>query len=300
MTAGGVKVGLMLPLFSGDPAKVIGAAREADSLGYDGVFGFDHLFQMNATPETPSLEVFTMLAAAAAVTRRIAVGTLITRAALRPPGMAAKLASTVDLVSGGRMILGVGTGDRNGDLEHRVYGFPIREASERRAHLEEWIGAVTSLFRGEPFAGGDLVGPVEGPLVPASRPGGPPVWVGGAGDAMVRLAARSADGWNGWGLAPDAFRAKAALLADSASSRGSSPEATWAGTVLVGEDGADAERLMAARRERGAGEPDWWGPAEGLTDFLQSLRDAGASWAILLLAGPADRRRLVAERVLSP
>ena len=59
--------------------------REAESLGYDGVFGFDHLFQMDRTPETPSLEVFTMLAAAAAATRRIAIGTLITRAALRPP-----------------------------------------------------------------------------------------------------------------------------------------------------------------------------------------------------------------------
>ena len=116
---------------------------------------------------------------------------------------------------------------------------------------------------------------------------------------MVRLAARAADGWNGWGPAPDLFRAKADLLAESASSRESPPEATWAGTVLVGEDGADAERLMTDRRERGAGEPDWWGPTEGLTDFLQDLRSAGASWAVLLLAGPADRRRLVAERVLS-
>src|SRR5438128_5070598 len=123
MTGRLIKVGLILPLFSGDMSKVVTAARAAEDLGFDGVFAFDHFFPPGRAPDRPSLEVFTTLAAVAASTRRVALGTLVTRAILRPAGMVAKLASTIDLISGGRMILGIGTGDPIDLPEHHAFGF---------------------------------------------------------------------------------------------------------------------------------------------------------------------------------
>src|SRR5207248_4429151 len=104
-----LQVGLLLPLFSGDVPKVLDAARSAEDLGYDGVFAFDHFFPPGGAPDRPALEAFTTLGLVAAATRRVRVGTLVTRAVLRPAGQVAKMAATLDDVSGGRMTLGIGT-----------------------------------------------------------------------------------------------------------------------------------------------------------------------------------------------
>ena len=84
-----MNVGLVLPLFSGDAERVLAFARRAEERGFDGVFAFDHLFPPGAPADRPSLEAFASLAAVAARTSRVAVGTLVTRATLRPPGMLA-------------------------------------------------------------------------------------------------------------------------------------------------------------------------------------------------------------------
>src|SRR5437588_6590505 len=98
-------------MFSGDPNKVLAAAHAAEDLGFDGLFAFDHFFPPGASPDRPSLEAFTTLAALAAATERVALGTLVARAQLRPVGLLAKLATNVDVISGGRLLLGLGTGD---------------------------------------------------------------------------------------------------------------------------------------------------------------------------------------------
>jgi alkanesulfonate monooxygenase SsuD/methylene tetrahydromethanopterin reductase-like flavin-dependent oxidoreductase (luciferase family) len=201
-----MNVGLMLPMFSSNVAAPMNAAREAEALGFDGVFGFDHMFPIGGAPDGPALECFAMLAAAAAITSRIAVGTLVTRVGLRPVGLLSKLAAGLDHVSGGRAILALGTGDRHSDGEHAVYGFPVEPMATRAERLEETVAALRSAFAGEPFAGGRLVPGIDGPLLPVPvRAGGPPIWVGGTSDAVLRIAARSADGWNGWGLTAEAF-----------------------------------------------------------------------------------------------
>jgi len=300
VTTAPIKVGLILPLFSGDPAKALVAATEAERLGFDGVFGFDHFFPPGAPSDRASLELFTTLAAAATLTERLTIGSLVTRAVLRPPGLVAKMAATIDAVAGGgRMVVGVGSGDPIDLAEHTAFGFPNLSTDERRAHLEEWVTALRDLFRGRPFAGGEHVPRVEGPLLPP--PGAPPpVWVGGQAPAVVRLAARSADGWNGWGSTPDDFRTKAALLGEEASRAGreGAVEATWAGIVMVGEDDAEAKTLSAARQEKGIDALGFHGSAESFAGFLGDLADAGAAWAIVVLAGPGDRRMLVGERTL--
>jgi alkanesulfonate monooxygenase SsuD/methylene tetrahydromethanopterin reductase-like flavin-dependent oxidoreductase (luciferase family) len=292
-----MKLGVVLPLFSGDPHKVVAAAREAEDLGFDGVFVFDHFFPPGAASDRPSLEAFATLAAVAAATERVAVGTLVTRASLRPVGLLAKMASWLDAASEGRLILGVGTGDPIDLPEHRAYGIPMPDKVERRAHLDEALVALRTLFAGERFDGGRFVPPLEGPLAPA-RAGGPPIWVGGQADEVVRIAARRADGWNGWGMEPEAFGAKARLARAEGAAGGRSIEATWAGIVLAGADRAETEELAERRRARGLDDEAWVGTADELAGFLEALEEAGAAWAVTVLAGPPDRRALVADRVL--
>ncbi|HSL68078.1 MAG TPA: LLM class flavin-dependent oxidoreductase, partial [Actinomycetota bacterium] len=178
-----MNVGLILPLFSGDSERVASFARRAEALGYDGVFAFDHFFPPGAPTDRPSLEAFTSLSAVAAATERVTVGTLVTRASIRPAGLLAKMAAGVDDISGGRMVLGIGTGDPIDKPEHRAYGLTYLEKGERREHLVETVRAVKALFAGSPWPGGSRIPPVSGPLLPRPvTPGGPPVWVGGFAD----------------------------------------------------------------------------------------------------------------------
>ena len=143
---------------------------------------------------------------------------------------------------------------------------------------------------------------MAGPLLPApASPAGPPIWVGAQADAVVGLAGRLADGWNGWGLEPGTFARKAKLLAEEAGAAGREAEATWAGIVLVGEDEEDATRLLERRRARGM--PDdglWCGSAGRFAETVASLGEAGATWTILVPAGPPDRVNLLAETLVGP
>ncbi len=292
-----MNVGVVLPLFSGDPEKVVAAAVEAEALGFDGAFVFDHFVPPGGAPERPSLEAFATLGAVAAATERIRVGTLVARASLRPVGLLAKSAAWLDAASGGRLILGIGTGDPIDRPEHRAYGIPMLGKAERRAHLEETLTALGALFDGEAYPGGPMVPAIRGPLrPPPARRGGPPVWVGGQADPVIRLAGRLADGWNGWGLPPEAFAARAAVLREAAGLR--EVRATWAGIALAGADRAELAALEERRRARGLDDDAWTGTAEDLVGLLRELSAAGATWAVMVLAGPADRRALVAERVL--
>ncbi|MDP9296808.1 MAG: LLM class flavin-dependent oxidoreductase [Actinomycetota bacterium] len=292
------KVGLVLPMFSEDPATVLGFARRAESLGYDGVFAFDHFFPPGTSPARPSLEAFTMLSAIAASTERIAVGTLVARAVIRPAGMLAKMAASIDELSGGRMIVAIGSGDKIDEPEHRAFGLPQPGLAERRAILEETVRAVQSIFAGEVWPGGDHVPRLEGPLVPPpNTPGGPPVWIGGRSSTVVQMAARVADGWNGWGVPLDEFRESATALRERASELSRHVEPTWAGVALVGADEGEAEDLLRARRINSPIEADLWnGSADAFAEHLRALAGAGATWAIVLPAGPSDRLELIAER----
>lgn len=294
-----MKVGLVLPLFSGDPLKVLAFARHAEELGYDGVFAFDHFFPPGAAPDRSSLETFSMLAAVAAATERVTVGTLVTRASLRPPGLLAKLAASLDDISGGRMVLGIGTGDPIDKPEHDIYGLPYLDKAERRPHVVETVRAVKGLLGGDPWPGGEWVPAAPGPILPApSTLGGPPVWIGGFADEVVRLAAAEADAWNGWGMSIPEFAKKAALLRRVAEERERTVQATWAGIVVVGRDEDEAGAMLDERYRRNMLETNVWaGSAHSLIWWLEGLGTAGATWAVLVPAGPAGRVEMIAEEV---
>jgi alkanesulfonate monooxygenase SsuD/methylene tetrahydromethanopterin reductase-like flavin-dependent oxidoreductase (luciferase family) len=294
-----VKLGVSLPVFTDDPAKPLAVAARCASLGIDGVFSPDHLFPPvfypPSGPDRPALEPFTLLAAVAARHPGLGVGTLVTRVTLRPPGLLAKQAAALDEMSGGRAILALGTGDRASLPEHETFGIAFPSVHDRLAQLEETMQALRALFDGRAWGGGPHVPAMTGPLLPSGEPA---LWVGGLSDATIGIAARTADAWNGWGLDADAFIEKAARLHALAEGREVAP--TWGGIALVGEDADDLERLKAERAQRRLSlDGVWTGTATELRDFGARLQDAGATWFVVLAAGPIDRLDVIAQ-ALSP
>jgi alkanesulfonate monooxygenase SsuD/methylene tetrahydromethanopterin reductase-like flavin-dependent oxidoreductase (luciferase family) len=284
-----MKLGLSLPMFTADVGRPLAAAARAAAAGYEGVFAPDHLFPPGA-PGRPALEPFAVLAAVAALHPGLSVGTLVTRASLRPAGLLAKQAAALDQISGGRAILGVGAGDSVSEPEHDAFGIPFAPAVERIAILEESVGALRSLFAGETWPGGTHVPPIAGPLLPR---GHPELWVGGRSAAVIAAAARGADAWNGWAMEADDFEAAAGELGRLADGRPVVP--TWGGIALVGTDGGDLERLREERRAKGLSMEVWQGSALDLRAFADRLAGAGCTWLIVLPVGGDDRIDVVAE-----
>jgi alkanesulfonate monooxygenase SsuD/methylene tetrahydromethanopterin reductase-like flavin-dependent oxidoreductase (luciferase family) len=276
-------------MFTADVRRPLVAAARAAAAGYDGVFAPDHLFPPSA-PDRPALEPFTVLSAVAALHPTLRVGTLVTRASLRPVGLLAKQASALDRIGDAGMILGLGTGDAVSRAEHEMVGIPFASARERVEILEETVAALRALFDGQPWEGGEHRPALAGPLLP---PGRPEIWIGGRSDPVIAAAARSADAWNGWGMDVEAFRGAAGRLASFADGR--SVSSTWGGIVLVGRDRAELSDLVAARREKGLDMDVWTGTAWELRSFAADLEDVGCSWLIALPVGGEDRLELVTD-----
>ncbi len=294
-----MRIGVSLPVFTGDAGKPLDVAARCAALGVDGVFSPDHLFPPvfypPSGPERPALEPFTLLAAVAARHPGLAVGTLVTRVTLRPAGLLAKEAAALDEMTGGRAILALGTGDRASLPEHETFGIAFPSARERIELLEETVGALRALFDGRAWGGGAHVPAMAGPLLPSGEPA---LWVGGLSDGVLGVAARTADAWNGWGLDAAGFAAKAARLRELADGREVS--STWGGIALVGQDEAELGALTAARAAKGLSlDGVWTGTAATLARFSAELRDAGATWFIVLPVGPADRLDLIVETLRS-
>jgi alkanesulfonate monooxygenase SsuD/methylene tetrahydromethanopterin reductase-like flavin-dependent oxidoreductase (luciferase family) len=293
-----LNLGVSLPVFTADPARPLAVAARAAALGFDGVFSPDHffppVFYPPSGPDRPALEAFTMLSAVSALHPTLHVGTLVARVTLRAPGLLAKQAAALDHLSGGRAIIALGTGDAASKPEHEMYGFPYPSAAGRVEQLEETVSALRSLFHGAASPGGAHVPALTGPLLP---PGSPQLWVGGRSDAVLGVAARVADAWNGWGDDVDGFAAKAARLRELAGGRAVAP--TWGGIALVGETTADLERLLAERTGKGLPtEGVWTGTAAELRSFVDALAEAGATWFVVLPAGPPDRLDVIAGALI--
>jgi len=293
-----VKIGVSLPVFTADPERPLQVASRAAALGFDGVFSPDHFFPPAfyppSGPDRPALEAFTLLAAVSARNPELHVGTLVARVTLRAPGMLAKQAAALDQMSGGRAILALGTGDSASKPEHDMFGLPFPSAADRLAMLEETVAALRAVFAGESWTGGSLVPPLAGPLTP---PGSPELWVGGRSEAVLGVAARVADAWNGWGYDAERFASRAARLRELAGARPVAP--TWGGIALVGEDPADLERLKRDREAKGLPlDGAWTGTAAELKAFVDELAAAGATWFVVLPAGPADRLEVIASALV--
>lgn len=150
-----IRLGLQIPNFSYGTGveqlfpTVIAQAREAESAGFDSVFVMDHFYQlpMLGSPDQPMLEAYTALAALATATERVQLGTLVTGNTYRNPSLLAKTITTLDVVSQGRAILGIGTGWFQ--LEHDQLGFEFGTFTDRFNRLDEALEIILPMIRGE-------------------------------------------------------------------------------------------------------------------------------------------------------
>jgi alkanesulfonate monooxygenase SsuD/methylene tetrahydromethanopterin reductase-like flavin-dependent oxidoreductase (luciferase family) len=181
-------------------------AATVEQSRYDMLFVGDHLFAAG-----PSVDSLTLAASLAARTERVLIGTGVLQLALREPVATAKQIATIDCLSDGRFVLGVGVGGEFAD-EWNAAGVPRERRGER---LDECLALARSLWSGRPVAHRgpfrEVSGVVGSPL--PGNPGGPPIWVGGRSDAALRRAARH-DGWLAYASSPHRIRATILKLDD--------------------------------------------------------------------------------------
>jgi alkanesulfonate monooxygenase SsuD/methylene tetrahydromethanopterin reductase-like flavin-dependent oxidoreductase (luciferase family) len=194
----------------------------------------------------------------AAATRRVAVGTLVARATLRPPATLAHAFRAVQRIARGRLIAGLGAGDSQSRAENESFGLEFGTLDSRLGSLRLAVEAV----HGHGF----------------------PVWVGGRAVNVGHVAAQS-DGWNRWGVTTDAFAAEAEAVREMVAALGRDPDRfdlTWGGLVVLGADDRDAQ---AKARHLDPSVGTLVGGPERVADALRLLATAGASWVIV---GPVD------------
>ncbi len=184
-----------------DAAWWLDAARRLDAAGYSGLWCWDH-FIGRGDRTVPVLEQWTTLAAAAAATQRIGIGTFVTNVMNRHPAVVARMAATIQGISGGRFTLGIGIGGH--PREHRAYGIDFPGVPERVARLEEAVAVIRALWAGGPVTRPSPFYPLEDAVAFPRPELMPRILVGARTPGGVRLAARIGDGW---AAESDAFQA---------------------------------------------------------------------------------------------
>ena len=175
-------------------------AVAAEDAGLDSVWMFDHFFNRTDDGTVEGMyEAWTILSALAAVTDRVQLGTLVMCTTFRDPGLLAKMAATLDEISSGRLILGIGAGWH--DPEYEAFGFPT---DERFARFEEAFTILRALLDGERVTMSGRFHQLDDAILAPPPRRRIPILVAGDGPKMLRLTARSADAWNtAWFGAPD-------------------------------------------------------------------------------------------------
>jgi probable F420-dependent oxidoreductase len=268
-------------------------ARTAEEAGFDSIWLGDHHLYREEGRESGPWEAWTLLSALAAVTRRVAVGPLVACTAFHAPPVLAKMAATVDEVSGGRLILGLGAGWN--EAEFRAFGLPF---DHRASRFEEAFEIIRRLLAGERVTVRGRFHQVEDAvLVPTPRRR-PALMVGTEGDRLLHFTLRHADAWNTWfesyGNTVEGFEALnrriSALAEDVGRPAG---EVERSACVLVGlEEDAPPRRMEVPVRPVGGG-------TRRVAEHLRSLADAGADEAILVLTPITERSIRAAGETLA-
>lgn len=187
--------------------------QEVEELGFDTLWVNDHLLPSVGPADAANLEGWTMLGAMAALTSRVQIGVLVSGNTFRYPAMLAKMATTVDHISGGRLILGIGSAYF--EQEHQVYGIPFYTTKRRAEQLEEAVQVIRKLWTEDEVSfDGKYYQLVKAPFVPKplQKPH-PPIMIGGAGEKLtLPIVAEYADMWNVGGLTPQAMAEKISVL----------------------------------------------------------------------------------------
>lgn len=257
--------------------ELISMARAAEAVGFDSLWLGDHLlYDLPGGGRRGPWEMWTSLAALAAVTDRVELGPLVASTGFHAPAMLAKKAATVDAISGGRLILGLGAGWN--EREYRAFGFPY---DHRVSRFEEAFTIIRGLLRdgyvdfdGDYYRAGDCVldpGPV--------RPGGPPLLLGSTSPRMLRIGLPHVDAWNVWwsdyGNTPDGFAAVRDRVGEAIIQAGLVPDAVAATAAVLVQLPGGTGRLMGHTYDATL-RPVHGSPVD-IAGHLQAMADVGAS-----------------------
>lgn len=262
-------------------SEYVSMARAAESSGFDSIWVGDHLlYRGDGRPERGPWEAFTLLAALAAVTERVQLGPLVACAGFHPPAVLAKMASTVDEVSGGRVVLGLGAGWNRAEFD--AFGIPYDHRVDRFAEAWPIISALTS--GGRSTLDGRFVRADDAVLLPGRAGGGPlPLMIGSNGERMLRLALPTASSWNTWftdtGNRPEGAARRSARVTDLAVEVGRDP-------ASVGRSVCVLVRLGdAGERPHDPSAPAVTGTAAQLAAVWREYADAGID-ELIVVADP--------------
>jgi len=289
-----LRVGIQLPEVERDVrwAEYLAMARAAEEVGFDSLWLGDHLLYRGGRPECGPWEVWTLLAALAAATEQITLGPLVACTAFHPPGLIAKMAATLDEISGGRFVLGLGAGWN--ETEFRAFGIP---GDRPVARFAESFAIINGLLRGDRVtAQGEFFRAEDAVLLPLPRRR-VPMMIGSNGPRMLAITLPHVDGWNTWydgyGNSAAGFAALNRRITRAAIEASRSPgEIARSASALVIVDPAAGERPDTLEAPGIA--------PEKLHEHLDALADAGADEVILVVSPITEHSiRLLGQAALA-
>ncbi len=267
-------IGVCLRTIRAEPGWWLESARRLDAAGYPSVWAWDH-FMGRGDLTVPVVEGWTALAMAAGATTRLSVGSFVLNVMNRHPAVVARMASTLQVASGGRLILGIGIGGH--PKEHAAYGMEFPAAPERVERLEEAVAVIRALWTGGPMTRPSPFYPLtEAYAHPVPDPA-PPIVIGGETPSGARLAGRIGDGWTTF---EDNFEANLPLYLEALEQSGRRRDdqrvfVGFQGEWLSDETIVDSPWVTAPR------------------EMWDRWREAGADGAIVLARTTADVDALV-------
>lgn len=277
---GTLRVGVQLPEVEREVRwpEYAAMARAAEEVGFDSIWVGDHLlYRDDGRPERGPWEAWTLLAGLAALTERVQLGPLVACTAFHAPAMLAKMAATVDELSGGRLVLGLGAGwNRN---EFDAFGFPF---DQRASRFEESFDIIRRLLDGARVTVHGRYSTVEDAVLlpaPARRP---TLMIGSSGERVLRATLPHVDAWNVWfdlyGNTPEGFASENAKIDEAVVRAGREPgDVERSACVLVVLDRSHNERPIDPAC------PPLEGTPEQIVDGLRAMSEAGADEVILVV-----------------
>jgi len=234
--------------------EVLHLARHVELTGWDGLWYADHFMPNAPDTSAPWPEAWTTLSALGAMVPRIRLGTLVTGNTYRHPAVLAKAAATLDHITGGRVVLGLGSGWQ--ENEHRQYGIPFYTTSERLQRLDEACAVIKALFaESKANFKGRFYNLEDASLEPKPVQSPLPLLIGGGGEQVtLKITARWADEWNVWGT-PATLKHKMAILDEHCRALGRDPKAIKRSAVallFMSDDAAFLERMRGAKLQQAA------------------------------------------------
>lgn len=275
-----LRVGVQLPEVEREVRwpEYVAMARAAEEVGFDSIWVGDHLlYRGDGRPERGPWEAWTLLAGLAVVTNRVRLGPLVACAGFHPPAMLAKLAATVDEISGGRLVLGLGAGWNRTEFD--AFGLPF---DHRASRFEESFEVVRRLLSGERVTMEGRFARVDAAVLLPAPARLPTLMIGSSGERVLQVALPHVDAWNTWydlyGNTPEGFAAENAKIDDAAARAGREPsDIERSACVHVVLDRSTDERPIDPAC------PPLEGSAERMADGLRAMAQAGAHEAILVV-----------------